>query len=346
MPDIDWELRTNNAPTPPSGVNRIWYAIAYSPLLRQVLLFGGNNTNNLSFNDAWIWDDIAWTQTGTNGGGGQPAKRDSTFLAWDATNEYWILYGGEDLSLGSHAPGKSDTWTTPDGITWTNESPAHNPGARVGHGMAYCAASGKIILFGGSNNAGNDPFALDETWSWDGTDWTQEFPATTPPARGNFFGMCESGDNILMYGGATAYSGLSPSGDTWIYDGTDWTEQFPSTSPPTLATVPLGRSTLPGIEAVLFGGITDPSGPVLFNTDTYTWDGSDWTLRSPVTTPDDERGWTSQLAGNPGPHLGVVLFNGLISEIGDPASHIRETWTSLLQPPVPATINAMFGLGR
>jgi hypothetical protein len=42
--------------------------------------------------------------------------------------------------------------------------------------------SGVNVLFGGLPRVGD---ALDDTWEWDGTTWTQRSPETRPPARYN-----------------------------------------------------------------------------------------------------------------------------------------------------------------
>ena len=60
-----------------------------------------------------------------------------------------------------------DTWTW-DGTDWTQRTPAHSPSPRYCLGMAYDAARGQVVLFGGYG--GGD---LGDTWTWDGTDWTQ-----------------------------------------------------------------------------------------------------------------------------------------------------------------------------
>ncbi len=71
-----------------------------------------------------------------------------------------------------------------------------------------------------------------ETWAWDGTNWSQRMPATSPPAR-NTRAMAYDSDRqrIVMFGG---YAPLQPfpAGDTWEWDGTNWTQRMPGASPP------------------------------------------------------------------------------------------------------------------
>ena len=44
--------------------------------------------------------------------------------------------------------------------------------------MAYDAADGTVVLFGGQGRSGS----LGDTWTWDGSAWTQAHPSTSPPA--------------------------------------------------------------------------------------------------------------------------------------------------------------------
>jgi hypothetical protein len=48
--------------------------------------------------------------------------------------------------------------------------------ARAGHAMAYDAARGQVVLFGGWDRSYSN-----DTWVWDGTNWVQKFPANAPP---------------------------------------------------------------------------------------------------------------------------------------------------------------------
>jgi hypothetical protein len=44
--------------------------------------------------------------------------------------------------------------------------------------MAYDAATQTVVLFGGSGNGG---VQFTDTWNWNGTTWTQQFPASARP---------------------------------------------------------------------------------------------------------------------------------------------------------------------
>jgi len=46
--------------------------------------------------------------------------------------------------------------------------------------MAYDSTRGQVVLFGGLDANSK---VLGDTWTWDGTTWTQKSPDTSPPAR-------------------------------------------------------------------------------------------------------------------------------------------------------------------
>ena len=56
----------------------------------------------------------------------------------------------------------ADTWSW-DGTTWTQQAPAASPPARFLSPMAYDAATGTMVLFGGLTQSSN---ALHDTWTW------------------------------------------------------------------------------------------------------------------------------------------------------------------------------------
>ena len=116
---------------------------------------------------------------------------------------------------------------------------------------------------------------LHDTWSWDGTDWTELFPATSPPPATFFepqFGAVYSPDlgYSLMFGETSTVT------QTWKWDGTDWTLLAPTHQPAIAGQlmVSAANSTI-----LLFGahGVSPP--------DTYLWSGTDWLVQSPVNHP-------------------------------------------------------------
>jgi hypothetical protein len=139
--------------------------------------------------------------------------------------------------------------------------------------MTYDAARGQIVLFGGHNNHRG---YLRDTWTWDGTDWTQHLPAHSPSKRwGVGMAYDSTQARVVLFGGY--FSGHL--GDTWTWDGTDWTHQSPAHSPSPRNS--MGMAYDSALEqVVVFGGNGDA-----VRGDTWTWDGIDWTQQSPTHSP-------------------------------------------------------------
>src|SRR5205085_7684289 len=74
-----------------------------------------------------------------------------------------------------------DTWEW-DGDTWARLTPANPPAPRVAGSMAYHAASGQVMMFGGAVDANAYVPVAAETWLWNGTAWAKQV-GPQPPAR-------------------------------------------------------------------------------------------------------------------------------------------------------------------
>src|SRR5262249_20094684 len=145
--------------------------MVYDPVRQNVVLFGGYDGAYL--NETWTWDGTTWTQQHP---ATSPPVRDTFPMAFDSATQTTVLSGGYSISVGIH----NDTWTW-DGTNWRQQHPSSSPSARgSGRQMAYDAASGQLILFGGGNP--NGAFYGD-TWEWSGTNWIQLSPSTSPSPR-------------------------------------------------------------------------------------------------------------------------------------------------------------------
>jgi hypothetical protein len=78
--------------------------------------------------------------------------------------------------------------------------------------MAYDAALGQAVLFGGSNGGGTP---LNDTWVWDGTNWTQADPANSPSGRvWADMAYDPQQSRVVLFGGLN----LDFFNDTWVYE--------------------------------------------------------------------------------------------------------------------------------
>jgi hypothetical protein len=108
-----------------------------------------------------------------------------------------------------------------------------------------------VVAFGGGS-----PFVqlFDTTWTWDGTDWTQQHPRHHPTARtANGLAYDPATGSVVLFGGELALPFGNVSGETWTWNGTDWKQQHGHESPsprrlPGMATDPATCTV------VLFGG--------------------------------------------------------------------------------------------
>ena len=95
--------------------------------------------------ETWAYDynTDAWEQMNPPA---HPDARMSLGAAYDAATDRVIIYGGH---VGSVVH-RDDTWAYDyDTDTWTQLTPATNPGARGTHSMAADTESGRVIVFGG-----------------------------------------------------------------------------------------------------------------------------------------------------------------------------------------------------
>jgi hypothetical protein len=114
--------------------------------------------------------------------------------------------------------------------------------------MAYDAATGNVVLFGGGTSCCN---TFGDTWTWDGSTWTKQAPASSPSARyGAAMAYDAATGNVVLFGGHDKNGLLS---DTWTWDGSTWTQQFPATHPSARGEAATVYDAATG-NVVLFGG--------------------------------------------------------------------------------------------
>ena len=108
-----------------------------------------------------------------------------------------------------------------DGTSWTQMAPAHAPSPR--RDAVAAAVDGKVVLFGGDTIKNGGWASVNETWVWDGADWTEQHPAQSPDPR-SFAGMAAAGGQVVLFGGGTFGGSYGDPAGTWTWDGTNWTE--------------------------------------------------------------------------------------------------------------------------
>lgn len=157
------------------------------------------------------------------------------------------------------------------------------PTGRANAQLAYDEAKGSVLLFSGQDYTGVS--GLNDTWTWNGSFWTQLHPVHSPSPRTNAaIAYNPSTHQIMMFGGLSASVHMTPLGDTWIWNGSDWIQQHPASSPSARMYASLAYDPSTG-QFVLFGGRhTMGLGPPVLN-ETWVWTGSNWVQQHPATTP-------------------------------------------------------------
>lgn len=144
---------------------RAHFAMVYDSKHKLVVLFGGLSEGYKKHNDTWAWDGKAWQKLSGEG----PPQRTHHRMAFDSRSGEIVLFGG--LKAGIPTQALADTWVW-DGQRW-KEVTTTGPAKRSGHVMAYDAARGKTMLYGGGSWDGKTSTHYNDLWEWDGKQWAE-----------------------------------------------------------------------------------------------------------------------------------------------------------------------------
>lgn len=148
---------------------------------------------------------------------------------------------------------------------------------RADFSMCY---DGYNVMVNGGRGQSETAGVFQDTWTFNGTTWTKEAPATVPfgrfKAETALINVAGS-QRIVMFGGSNILNFLN---ETWLWNGSakTWT-QSAAANPPS-ARVDFCFSNGPTF-IVLFGGKNTNS---CLN-DTWKFDGTTWTQLTPTTPP-------------------------------------------------------------
>jgi hypothetical protein len=230
------------------------------------------------------------------------------------STSWWRLIPAVLIAVGAIAvlPATSGAASAVPPSTWNNDTPASGgPAGLSNTAMTNDSANNGSLLFGGEDSTGT---LQSGTWVWDGTEWDQQSPATSPSARINAaLARTQNGttNGAVLFGG---FDGTKYLADTWTWDGTNWTEQTPATSPPARAGATIEYSDG---QVVLFGGY---NGTRYLN-DTWVWDGTTWTKQSGTNPPARAHASMAEDTGYARGTGALVLFGGY-----NGTRYLGDTW--------------------
>ena len=215
-------------------------AMAFDTATGATILFGGlSATTGAALNDTWSWNGTNWTNLSVTG----PSARYDANLVYDAAIGKLVLFGGYDGTSTF-----SETWTF-DGTTWTKLAPAAHPTARANPAISYDPGAQRVLLYGGDNGSGTSFYG--DTWTFDGTTWTQQSPVHTPGQRSQAAMAFDPVlTKVILFGGRDSANVYD---DVAMWTGADW-QQGSVPLAPTPRTQPIFETGSAHGQLMLFGG--------------------------------------------------------------------------------------------
>ncbi len=194
--------------------------MAYDPKRNTILLFGGWDSLEKSLNDTWEWNGKNWEKVSNCETCYTPPSRGCQNMFYDTVREEIIMYGG----CNEYQEYFNDAWGW-NGEQWENIYVQDSP-----------TASGAPIIYDPKNQQaiGFLAWMPTGTWVWDKNGWSKLVLTVEPPLRGNAMmaNDPETG-NSLMFGGTKAGNNLTTFyDDTWVINGTTWSEVNSGLRPP------------------------------------------------------------------------------------------------------------------
>lgn len=175
------------------------------------------------------------------------------------------------VSFGSKSAARDDVTSEWDGTTMRRPSVMDAPTAREGHVLGFDEANGVTVLFGGFEGFG---VLRNDTWTWDGTTWTQVLPGSKTMGPGLRYSAAAAYDSardvLVMFGGRN----LLRLNDLWEWNGTTWTQRFGFPTPDPRSRHAMAFDSNRNVT-VMFGGFTNAR-----NAETWEWNGTSWTKRN------------------------------------------------------------------
>ena len=188
------------------------HAMVYEPATGKVLLFGGKDDSGV-LNDTWTFDVATTTWTRLEPANGSPTARYGHAMTVEDTTGKVLVFGGWDSKKYFDS-----TWVyDPAANSWTSlDTQGLLPSKRAGHCLVYDAATGGVIMFGGTSGSSflRDVIYFDpatSTWT------TAETGAPWPAARNGHSLVYDSASNVLiLFGG---WNGTTYFNDLWSLAG-------------------------------------------------------------------------------------------------------------------------------
>lgn len=202
---------------------------------------------------------------------------------------------------------------------WTLMAPISSPSARRAGAAAFDASQNRMLFVGGIQPSPST--ILGQTWSWNGSLWTQLAPTGGTVARWGHGMVRNTNNNRLIVFGGRSPTLNAFANDTQEWTGTAWQTIATANAPSARHQYGFAFDSVRGC-AVLFGGRTSTQTLA----DTWEYDGANWTQRAPATTPPARQ----EMAMVYDASLGMVVmfggFDGTSTVFGDTWVYDGNDW--------------------
>jgi hypothetical protein len=272
---------------------RAGHALAHHAGAGAVCLIGGDAESLLdTYERPWFWDGKTWSHPAVGIG---PHTASLVAAAGDPERRSVLAFGGFSvLGVRQYGPPAGDLWELDASLAW-RKAPADGPqpGARHHHAMAFDAARGRLVLYGGIDAA--DRWITD-VWEWDRQRWHRTPAATGPGERAHHAMAYDARRGRVVLRGGGRRDKSRPT-DTWEWDGKAWRQAALDGPGPGEGGYRMAYDAARGVT-------------VLFGADTSEWDGRRWTRMATGATRPRAR-LVHALAYDPTRER-VILYGGSI----------------------------------
>jgi hypothetical protein len=201
-----WEQWKGDGPHPSA---RSEAAMAYDPIRKEVVLFGGRMAGyTWVAGDTWEFDGNKWHEAQATG----PTARSGAAMVYDQSKQQILLTGGNPV-IAKEKDYNGPLWTW-DGKAWA--SIPSTDSLIFNACVAYNTKESYLLRFGGWNGRER----LNDTWILKGMEWKKLSLLRSPAARNHsILVFDEIHDAFMLFGG---HDGDNVFGDMWSFQNGKW----------------------------------------------------------------------------------------------------------------------------
>jgi len=279
---------------------RAGHAMAWHAGIGAICLIGGDRPGveaGAPREQVWLWNGRAWT---TRSAGEAPHAASLVAAVADVERRSVFAYGGFRIEgPRKYGAPAGELWELDHDLVWRRHD-GEGPGPRHHHAMAFDAARGRLVLYGGLNAANE---WMTDLWEWDRRAWRRVDFETGPGQRAHHAMAFDERRGRIVLRGGTRADKVRPL-DTWEWDGRAWRLAAADGPGP-------GGGYRMAFDAAR--GVT-----VLCGGDTCLWDGGAWTKAESARAPAHRM--VHSLAYDRDRRV-VVLYGGSVD-----GENVGDTW--------------------